>query len=96
LPISEKYHDYAEKVLKFLNNYDIRSLIDTRNEKIGKKIRDNELKKIPYLLIVGEKEEAEGTVAVRRQGEGDQGAMKLEEFKDFINEEVRKQLEYIA
>jgi threonyl-tRNA synthetase len=68
LPISEKYHDYAEKVLKFLNNYDIRSLIDTRNEKIGKKIRDSELKKIPYLLIVGEKEEAEGTVAVRRQG----------------------------
>ena len=96
LPISEKYHDYAEKVLKFLNNYDIRTLIDTRNEKIGKKIRDNELKKIPYLLVVGEKEEAEGTVAVRRQGEGDQGAMKLEEFKDFINEEVRKQLEYIA
>jgi len=96
LPISEKYHDYAEKVLKFLNNCDIRSLIDTRNEKIGKKIRDNELKKIPYLLIVGEKEEAEGTVAVRRQGEGDQGAMKLEEFKDYINEEVKKQLDYIA
>lgn len=96
LPISEKYHDYAEKVLKFLNNCDIRSLIDTRNEKIGKKIRDNELKKIPYLLVVGEKEEAEGTVAVRRQGEGDQGAMKLEEFRDFINAEVKKQLEYIA
>ncbi len=94
LPISEKYHDYAEKVLKFLNNYDIRTLIDTRNEKIGKKIRDNELKKIPYLLVVGEKEEAEGTVAVRRQGEGDQGAMKLEEFRDFIKEEVKKQLEY--
>lgn len=96
LPISEKYHDYAEKVLKFLNNYDIRSLIDTRNEKIGKKIRDNELKKIPYLLVVGEKEEAEGTVAVRRQGEGDQGAMKLEEFRDFILKEVKNQLEYIA
>jgi threonyl-tRNA synthetase len=95
LPISEKYHDYAEKVLKFLNNYDIRSLIDTRNEKIGKKIRDNELKKIPYLLVVGEKEEAEGTVAVRRQGEGDQGAMKLEEFKDFVTNEVKKQLEYL-
>jgi len=96
LPISEKYHDYAEKVLKFLNNYDIRTLIDTRNEKIGKKIRDNELKKIPYLLVVGEKEEAEGTVAVRRQGEGDQGAMKLEEFRDFIANEVNKQLEYLA
>ncbi len=96
LPISEKYHDYAEKVLKFLNNYDIRTLIDSRNEKIGKKIRDSELKKIPYLLVVGEKEEAEGTVAVRRQGEGDQGAMKMEEFRDYINEEVKKQLEYIA
>jgi len=95
LPISEKYHDYAEKVLKFLNNYDIRTLIDTRNEKIGKKIRDNELKRIPYLLIVGEKEESEGAVAVRRQGEGDKGAMKLEQFRDFITVEVRKQLEYL-
>jgi len=92
LPISEKYHDYAEKVLKFLNNYDIRTLIDVRNEKIGKKIRDNELKRIPYLLIVGEKEEAEGTVAVRRQGEGDKGTMKLKAFRDFIVEEVNKQL----
>jgi threonyl-tRNA synthetase len=95
LPISEKYHDYAEKVLKFLNNCDIRTLIDVRNEKIGKKIRDNELKRIPYLLIVGEKEEAEGSVAVRRQGEGDKGAMKLEEFSDFITEEVKKQLEHL-
>lgn len=95
LPISEKYHDYAEKVLKFLNNCDIRTLIDTRNEKIGKKIRDNELKKIPYLLIVGEKEEADGTVAVRRQGEGDRGSLKLEEFRDFITDEVKKQLEHI-
>jgi len=92
LPISEKYHDYAEKVLKFLNNYDIRTLIDSRNEKIGKKIRDNELKRIPYLLVVGEKEEAEGTVSVRRQGEGDQGSMKLESFRDFIQEEVDKQM----
>ncbi|NTV83697.1 MAG: threonine--tRNA ligase, partial [Bacteroidales bacterium] len=92
LPISEKYHDYAEKVLKFLNNYDIRTLIDTRNEKIGKKIRDNELKRIPYLLVVGEKEETDGTVAVRRQGEGDKGSMNLEEFKSFIIEEVKKQI----
>ncbi len=92
LPISEKYHDYSEKVLKFLNNYDIRTLIDTRNEKIGKKIRDNELKRIPYLLIVGEKEEAEGTVAVRRQGEGDQGSMKMEAFRDFIQNEVNNQM----
>jgi threonyl-tRNA synthetase len=92
LPISEKYHDYAEKVLKFLNNYDIRTLIDSRNEKIGKKIRDNELKRIPYLLVVGEKEEAEGTVSVRRQGEGDKGSMKLDSFRDFIQEEVDKQM----
>jgi threonyl-tRNA synthetase len=96
LPISEKYHDYAEKVLKFLNNCDIRTLIDTRNEKIGKKIRDNELKRIPYLLIVGEKEESDGTVAVRRQGEGDKGTMKTEEFRNFITDEVRKQLEYLG
>jgi len=95
LPISEKYHDYAEKVLKLLNNYDIRTLIDTRNEKIGKKIRDNELKRIPYLLIVGEKEEAEGSVSVRRQGEGDKGSMKLEVFKDYMVDEVKKQLEYL-
>ena len=95
LPISEKYQDYAEKVLKFLNNYDIRTLIDSRNEKIGKKIRDNELKRIPYLLVVGEKEEADGTVAVRRQGEGDKGTMKLKEFRDFITNEVKKQLEYL-
>jgi threonyl-tRNA synthetase len=95
LPISEKYHDYAEKVLNFLNNYDIRTLIDSRNEKIGKKIRDNELKRIPYLLIVGEKEESEGTVAVRKQGEGDQGTMKLETFRDFITHEVKKQLAYL-
>ncbi len=91
LPISEKYHDYAKKVLNFLNNSDIRTLIDDRNEKIGKKIRDNELKKIPYLLIVGEKEEKEGTVAVRRQGKGDIGTMKLDEFAAFIREQVEKE-----
>ncbi|MGD2034772.1 MAG: threonine--tRNA ligase [Bacteroidales bacterium] len=92
LPISEKYHDYAEKVLNFLNNSDIRTLIDTRNEKIGKKIRESELKRIPYLLIIGEKEVSEGTVAVRKQGEGDKGAMKLESFADFIKKEVNKQI----
>ncbi|MFN2127885.1 MAG: threonine--tRNA ligase, partial [Anaerolineales bacterium] len=91
LPISEKFHDYSEKVLNFLNNSDIRTLIDKRNEKIGKKIRESELKRIPYLLIIGEKEVANGTVAVRKQGEGDQGTMKLEEFADFINKEVEKQ-----
>lgn len=93
LPISEKYHDYAEKVSEFLKNCDIRTLIDERNEKIGKKIRDNELKRIPYLLIVGEKELGSGTISVRKQGEGDQGSMKLEEFVAFIQNEVSKQLE---
>jgi threonyl-tRNA synthetase len=93
LPISEKYHVYAEKVLNFLNNYDIRTLIDSRNEKIGKKIRDNELKRIPYLLIVGEKEENEGTVSVRRQGDGDKGSFTLEEFKDLIGKEISRQIE---
>jgi len=92
LPISEKYHDYSKKVLNFLNNSDIRTLIDERNEKIGKKIRDNELKRIPYLLIIGEKEEKSSTVSVRKQGEGDKGIMKLEDFVNFINEEIRNEL----
>ena len=95
LPISEKYHDYAEKVLKSLNISDIRTLIDPRSEKIGKKIRDSELKKIPYLLIVGEKEVEAGTISVRRQGEGDIGTMKVDEFIEFIQKEVKKQLEEI-
>lgn len=88
LPISEKFNDYAKTVLKFLNNSDIRTLIDDRNEKIGKKIRDNELKKIPYLLVIGEKEVETGTVAVRRQGEGDKGAMKTEDFINLVKGEV--------
>jgi threonyl-tRNA synthetase len=91
LPISEKYNDYAKKVLNFLNNCDIRTLIDDRNEKIGKKIRESELKRIPYLLVVGEKEMTDGTVAVRKQGEGDKGAMKIEDFASFINKEVENQ-----
>ncbi len=93
LPISEKYNDYAKKVLNFLNNSDIRTLIDDRNEKIGKKIRDNELRRIPYLLIVGEKEAEADLVAVRAQGVGDKGQMKLDEFVAYINEEVSKQLQ---
>ena len=92
LPISEKFHDYAKKVLKFLNNYDIRTLIDERSEKIGKKIRDNELKRIPYLLIVGEKEVQSNTVSVRRQGMGDKGSMTLEDFVISLNKEIEKQL----
>lgn len=92
LPISEKYNDYAQKVSDFLNNSDIRSLIDDRNEKIGRKIRDNELKRIPYLLIVGEKEAETGQVSVRKQGEGDKGNMTMEEFAQFLNDEVKEQL----
>lgn len=92
LPISEKYNDYAKSVSEFLNNSDIRSLIDDRNEKIGRKIRDNELKRIPYLLIVGEQESENQTVSVRKQGEGDKGSMKLQEFVEFIQAEVKEQL----
>jgi len=94
LPISEKYNDYAVKVLEILNNSDICTLIDDRSEKIGKKIRDNELKRIPYLLILGEKEAESGTVAVRKQGEGDKGSMKIEEFADFIHSEIRKEIAF--
>jgi len=88
LPISEKYNDYAKKVLELLNNYDIRGLVDDRNEKIGKKIRDTELQKVPYMLIVGEKEEADNKVAVRKQGDGDIGTFSLEEFAEIINKEI--------
>jgi threonyl-tRNA synthetase len=93
LPISEKYHDYSKKVLNLLNNYDIRTLVDERSEKIGKKIRDNELRRIPYMLIVGENEEKSGTVSVRKQGEGDKGTMKTEEFIDFIRQQIKNELE---
>ena len=94
LTISEKFNDYAGKVLDFLNNSDICTLIDDRSEKIGKKIRDNELKRIPYLLIIGEKEAESGTIAVRKQGEGDKGSMKLEEFAEFIAKEIDKEIAY--
>lgn len=95
LPISEKFNEYAKNVSNFLNNSDIRAVLDERNEKIGKKIRDNELKRIPYLLIVGEKEAENNQVSVRRQGEGDQGVMSLEEFAQFIKNEEQKLLEEI-
>ncbi len=94
LPISEKFNDYALNVLEILNNSDICTLIDDRSEKIGKKIRDNELKRIPYLLIIGEKETADGTVSVRKQGEGDRGSMKIQEFVDLIRSEISQELEY--
>ena len=94
LPISEKFNDYAGKVLEILNNSDICTLIDERSEKIGKKIRDNELKRIPYLLTIGEKEVESGTIAVRKQGGGDKGSMKIEEFVNFIKSEIKKEIAF--
>ena len=90
LPISEKYNEFAQKVSNILENYDIRTAVDERNEKIGKKIRDNELKRIPYMLIVGEKEAESNTVSVRRQGDGDKGSMSLEDFAKLVNSEVEE------
>ncbi len=95
MPISEKFNDYAQKLSDLLNNSDIRTVLDDRNEKIGRKIRDNELKKIPYLLIVGENEMNNNTVSVRRQGQGDMGTMSVEDFISKINEEVNSQLQTI-
>lgn len=95
LPISEKYNDYAQKLSDLLNNSDIRAVLDDRNEKIGRKIRDNELKKIPYLLIVGENEMNSNTVSVRRQGQGDMGTMPVGEFIQKIKAEVDSQLQTI-
>jgi len=93
LPISEKYLDYSKKVAQELGNSEIRALVDERSEKTGKKIRDAEMMKIPYMLIVGEKEEAEGTVSVRKHGEGDLGSFSMDKFIAHIAEETRKQLE---
>ncbi len=88
LPISERFNDYASKVAEQLEMEDVRVIVDDRNEKIGRKIRDNELKRIPYMIIVGEKEEQENTVSVRRQGEGDKGSMSVSDFAKMINTEV--------
>jgi threonyl-tRNA synthetase len=93
LPISEKYLDYANQVARDLELSDCRGTVDERAEKTGRKIRDAELNKIPYMLVVGEKEEAEGTVSVRKRGEGDLGAMSVESFAKLINDEVRKMIE---
>ena len=92
LPISEKYNDYAKKVCELLNNSDIRASIDDRNETIGKKIRENELKRIPFLLIVGENEAVAEKVSVRRQGQGDQGQMTIDQFAQLVNDEVNELL----
>ena len=88
LPISEKYEDYAKKVLESLNNSDIRGLIDSRDEKIGRKIRDAEVKKIPYMLIIGEKEMNDGVISVRKHGHGDAGSMTMEEFSNQLIREI--------
>ncbi|MBP1664985.1 MAG: Ser-tRNA(Thr) hydrolase, partial [Bacteroidetes bacterium] len=89
LPISEKFNDYAREIAKSLDSQDIRVTVDDRNEKIGRKIRDNELKRIPYMLIVGEKEAENGEVSVRKQGDGDKGTMKVEAFAEMVNDEVK-------
>ncbi|NNC83670.1 MAG: threonine--tRNA ligase [Flavobacteriales bacterium] len=93
LTISEKYNDHALALSRELNNCDIRASVDERNEKVGKKIREAELRKVPYMLIVGEKEAADGTVSVRRHGEGDKGTLSVEDFKSLIHNEVEKKLE---
>ena len=92
MPISEKYNDYAHEVAAQLEMQDIRTTVDDRNEKIGRKIRDNELKRIPYLLIVGEKEEQNKEVSVRKQGEGDKGSMKITTFAELLTEEVERMI----
>lgn len=92
LPISEKYNDYARKVSKYFASQGVRAVIDDRNEKIGRKIRDNELKRTPYMVIVGEKEMEEGLVSMRKQGGGEQATMSMEDFAKRINDEVATQL----
>ena len=92
LPISEKFNDYAQKVRQYFDKQGVRALVDDRNEKIGRKIRDNELKRVPYMVIVGEKESAESLVSMRKQGGGEQATMSMEEFVQRINAEVAEQL----
>jgi len=93
LPISEKYHDYAMKVKEILEEQEIRTIVDERAEKAGKKVRDAEVKKIPFMVIVGEKEEAEGLVSVREHGQGDQGTLSIADFVTMINDKIAKELE---
>ena len=91
LPVSEKYHDYAEKLNELLKRNEIRTLIDMRSEKIGRKIRDAEMKKVPYMLIVGEKEMNENAVSVRKHGQGDLGSMSVEDFIAMIEKQVKEE-----
>ncbi len=92
LPVSEKYEKYSQKVLSLLSDFELRGSIDNRNEKIGKKIRDAELQKIPYMLIIGEKEENEDCISVRKQSQGDLGSFKIDEFAALINKEIKELL----
>ena len=93
--VRTEYNEYAAKVAKYFDTVGVRATIDDRNEKIGRKIRDNEMKRIPYMLVVGEKEQADGSVAVRKQGHGDQGSMSMEDFAKKVNDEVAEQLKAI-
>jgi threonyl-tRNA synthetase len=95
LPISEKFTDYGKKVITLLKNSEIRALIDERSEKAGRKIRDAEIRKIPYMLIVGEKEEASGTVSVRKHGQGDIGSFTIEEFIKMVTTEVEEAIKQL-
>ncbi len=95
LPISEKYNDYAEQLRKYFDRNNVRAYVDDRNEKIGRKIRDNELKRVPYMLVVGEKEAADGLVSMRKQGGGEQATMSMEEFAQRVNAEVAEQLKVL-
>jgi threonyl-tRNA synthetase len=92
IPVSEKHVNYAQKVCNLLNNSEIRTSVDERNEKIGRKIREAELKKVPYMLIVGDKEEEEGQISVRRHKEGDLGSMSSEAFAQRVKEEIASEL----
>ncbi len=96
LPISKKYEEYAKKVLNLLDEADVRTTIDLRNEKVGRKIRDAEIKKLPYMIIIGEKEAGSGTVSVRKHQEGDLGNFTIEEFVDFIRKEEQKDLKELS
>lgn len=94
LPLSERFNEKCKEVLRLLNNYDIRGFVDDRNEKVGKKIRDAEVSKVPYMLIIGEKEVENGTVSLRKHGEGDKGSMKIEEFVDFLKAEIEEMTKF--
>jgi len=92
LPVSDKFNNYAQSVSNKLKIYDIRALVDERSEKVGRKIRDAEVEKMPYMLIVGEEEEKNGTVSVRKQGDGDKGSIKIEAFAKLIETEINEEL----